>query len=337
MPLSKQRRSSDTISWWLIVAMLCVCLVGGYRLGFRIDPAGTVPPAIGLGILYAAMLFGRIGGRPRLQTGATAFMQMTLFTLAGVVLAYILAARAGPLWDASLASADRAMGLDWPSLFRLADTSHLAIWIGGLSYHSLTLQMIVCIVVLSASGRVDRLRVTVAAAISSGFVTILLSGAMPAMGNVFDPAAYRLLWPSVAWMERGMIAGLRDGTWRTLDLTQLMGIVTFPSYHATLPIILAWAQRDMPRWRIPAGLWAGVTIIATPVFGGHYGVDVLAGIMLALVALALAPRLVFIARPAMKAPGLYVGLAACNDNRLSSARALHRAGDTRCGAVDDVV
>jgi membrane-associated phospholipid phosphatase len=112
------------------------------------------------------------------------------------------------------------------------------------------------------------------------------------MGNVVDPAGFHHLWPSVAWMEQDMLRGLRAGTWRTLNLTQLMGIVTFPSYHATLPVILAWAQRDLPGWRVIAPVWAGLTILATPLFGGHYGVDVLAGIALAVVALWIAPALV---------------------------------------------
>jgi membrane-associated phospholipid phosphatase len=74
-----------------------------------------------------------------------------------------------------------------------------------------------------------------------------------------------------------------------IDLTQLMGIVSFPSYHATLPVILAWAQRDVRGWRFVAPVWAGVTILATPVFGGHYGVDVLAGLVMAVLSLSAAP------------------------------------------------
>jgi hypothetical protein len=224
--------------------------------------------------------------------GAVAFLQMTLFTVIGVVLSYALAARGGVLWDDRLAVADRMLGFDWPALFAAADRSGAALWIGGLAYHSLTVQMIVAIVVLSAAGQARRLSLAVTAAILSGFVTILLSGVTPAMGNVFDPAGYRHLWPSVAWMEQDMLRGLRSGTWRTLDLTRLMGIVTFPSYHATLPVILAWAQRDRPGWRVVAPVWAGLTIVATPLFGGHYAVDVLAGIGLAVVALWVAPALV---------------------------------------------
>jgi hypothetical protein len=287
----RDRCTGDTCAWWLLAVMFATCLAAAHGLGFRVDAWRALPPAVGLALLGGAALIGRRHAKPRLAAGATAFLQMTLFTLIGVVLAYALAARAGALWDARLAAADRALGFDWPAVFDAADRAPVALWIGGLAYHSLTLQMVTCIVAMSAYAQFERLRVAVAAAILAGFVTIVVSLWTPAMGNVFDPAHYRRLWPSIAWLEQAMIAGLRDGTWRVLDLSQLVGIVSFPSYHATLPVILSWAQRDTPGWRWIAPVWAGVTIVATPLFGGHYGVDVLAGLALAPLALAIAPRL----------------------------------------------
>jgi hypothetical protein len=86
-------------------------------------------------------------------------------------------------------------------------------------------------------------------AVLAGFVTILISLLMPAAGNLFDPSHYRHLWPSIAWLERDLVAGLRDGSGRVLDLTQLMGIVSFPSYHATLAALFIWCAGDLPRQR----------------------------------------------------------------------------------------
>lgn len=287
--------------------MTLSCLVAGHGMGFAIDPVRAVPPAVVLLLLWAGRAYGRATGRTRLALGATAFLQMTLFTILGVVLAYALAARGAPLWDARLAAADRWLGFDWPILFRLADRVPPLLWIGGAAYHSLTIQMVACILVLSATGRGEALRLAVLAAVASGFATILLSGAMPAAGNLFDPAGYRHLWPSIAWMERDLIAGLRDGTGRVLDLSFLMGIVSFPSYHATLPVILAWAQRDVAGMRVAAPAWGAVTVLATPLFGGHYAVDVLAGLALAVPAIALAgwwsrPRVARIASAAPATP-----------------------------------
>ncbi len=289
MSKARIRSNGDAVTWWLVALMAMVCTLTVLGLGFRIAMPQSLIPLVGLTCLLSVMLVGKVRNRPLLCEGAAAFLQMTLFTLIGVVLSYGLAARAGPLWDRQFIVLDRAMGFDWPFLFAAADRLPVALWIGGLAYHSLTLQMVACILVLSATSQVDRLRTAVTAAIASGFVTILISGLMPALGNVFDPGLYIHLWPSVAWREQGMLVGLRDGSWRTIDLTQMMGIVTFPSYHATLPIILTWAVGKTSWCRIIAPIWATVTIFATPLFGGHYAVDVLAGAGLAVLALWIAP------------------------------------------------
>ncbi len=278
-------RSCDTVIWWLIAAMAASGLIAGAGLGFRIDMPKSLIAVAGVAALFGAMAIGMTRAKPRLTIGARAFLQMTMFTLVGVVLSYVLAARGGVLWDERLRAIDRALGLDWPRLFDAADRLGPWLWLGGFAYHSLTVQMIVCIVLLSATHQAARLRVAVTAAVASGFATILISGAMPALGNVFDPADYRYLWPSVAWVEQAMLAGLRDGSWRVIDLTQPMGIVTFPSYHATLPIILTWAIWRTPRWRVVSALWSTLTIAATPLFGGHYAIDLVAGAGLALLAL----------------------------------------------------
>lgn len=261
--------------------MLVSFLIAQNHRSFTVDPVRAIPATASLIALGIALAIGKSTGRPRLAAGATAFLQMTLFTLLGVVLAYALAANSGALWDARLAAADRAMGFDWLAVLGRLDTFPVAIWLLGLAYHSLTLQMIVVIVALSGRAEFDTLRTAVCAAILSGFVTILISGFTPAMGNLFDPSHYHHLWPSVAWLERGLISGLRDGSRRVLDLTMLMGIVSFPSFHATLAAIFIWAFRAIPRLAWPGRAWAILTIVATPVFGGHYGVDVVMGLILA--------------------------------------------------------
>jgi hypothetical protein len=294
-------RSADTASW-LVLAMMAIATVGSIRgRGFGVDGPRAVPLCLGLVVLVAGVCVGKRRRQARLAAGATAFLQMTLFAVLAVTLAYALAARGAPLWDTALAAADARLGLRWPAIFSAADRAPAALWLGGVAYGSLTTQMIVCIVALSATGRVDELRRAVAAALISGAVTVLLSGVMPAAGNLFDPAGFRHLSPSIAWQERGLIEGLRDGTGRVLDFSRLMGIVSFPSYHATLPVILAWALRDVRGLRIAAPAWAVVTIVATPIFGGHYGVDVLGGLALAVIAIVFAP--VVVTRKAIEPEG----------------------------------
>ena len=269
--------------------MFGACLLVGYVMGFDVLLTRAVLPLAGIGVLAAAIVLGRAQNNIRLAAGATAFLQMTLFTILGVVLAYLLAASGAPLWDARLAAADARLGIAWPTLLAAADRMpRLFLLVGGVAYHSLVLQMVACILVLAGTARLDRLRTTAAAAVLSGTITIVASGLMPAMGNLFDPDRYHALWPSVAWLDRELIQGLRDGTQRSVDLSHMTGIVSFPSYHAALPVILAWGVYPVRKLRVPAAVWAGLTIVATPLFGGHYAVDVLAGLLLAVAALIVA-------------------------------------------------
>ena len=170
----------DMPSWLLIAAMFMSFLAAQYNHVFSVDPVRAAPAIASVTSLGAAMVIGRRSGRPRLAAGATAFLQMTLFTLLGVVLAYALAAQSGALWDDRLAAADRAIGFNWLLVWGLLDKVPPAIWVLGLAYHSLTVQMIVVIVALSDLSKFDTLRTAVCAAILSGFVTILISGLVPA-------------------------------------------------------------------------------------------------------------------------------------------------------------
>ncbi len=277
--------------------MLLCFLAMQPRDPFRVDLARAVLPALGVaGLAVWAML----AKGERLRAAAVAFLQMTLFTLLGVVLAYAAAAGAGPLWDARLAAADRALGLSWPALRGTLDAMPPLVWVLGAAYGSLIAQMVVVILALAAAGRLERLRAAVCAAVLAGFATVLVAALVPAMGNLFDPAGYHHLWPSIAWRERGIIGGLRDGSLRVIDLSAMMGIVSFPSYHATLAAIFIWAFRGLPSGRVGAG-WAALTIVATPVFGGHYAVDVLAGLLLAPVSVWAAKRLVRVDGAALSA------------------------------------
>jgi membrane-associated phospholipid phosphatase len=258
---------------------------------FRLALETAILPGLGILVLLAAALGGRLLQRPRLAAAATAFLQLTLFTMLGVMLSYVLAGRAGPLWDVRFAAWDSALGFDWPAIWSILDRSNTLVWLLGLAYHSLIPQMIVAVVALSSRGELDELRITVNAAILAGFGTVLLSGLLPGSGNLFDPDSYRHLWPSVAWSQGELIAGLRDGSMRVLDLGAMEGIVTFPSYHAALAAIFIWSFRTVPGLAVPGALWAGLTIVATPLVGGHYAVDVVAGLALVPVCIPAAQYL----------------------------------------------
>ncbi len=70
----------------------------------------------------------------------------------------------------------------------------------------------------------------------------------------------------------------------------------FPSLHASLSItvlLLAWTTRaEFPRWVVLAAVLAGSVVLSTMALGIHWATDVVAGAVLAVVATAIATRVV---------------------------------------------
>ena len=82
----------------------------------------------------------------------------------------------------------------------------------------------------------------------------------------------------------------RDGALRHLDLLGLGGIVTFPSFHAASAVLYAWALWPV-RWMRPIVVLAFTAMLAaTPINGGHYLIDIIAGIAIAVLAIVAARR-----------------------------------------------
>jgi len=86
--------------------------------------------------------------------------------------------------------------------------------------------------------------------------------------------------------------GLRDGSYRLVMAVGSEGIITFPSLHAALAVILMAAF-----WAVPIARWISVVVnslmlAATPIDGSHYLVDVLAGVAIAVVCLLAARKFV---------------------------------------------
>jgi membrane-associated phospholipid phosphatase len=124
-----------------------------------------------------------------------------------------------------------------------------------------------------------------------------MSPLFPAMNQFayqqLSPAAFPHLNVADGYTELQDLMALRSGTFTSLQLRNLQGIIAFPSYHAALAAITLWGfWRSRTGWiRWPGAGLALATIAATPIDGGHYLVDVIAGLSIAVVSIAAARRL----------------------------------------------
>ena len=94
--------------------------------------------------------------------------------------------------------------------------------------------------------------------------------------------------PATRELHLPIFHGLRDGSFRALTGLASEGIITFPSFHAALAVIFIVAL-----WPMPVLRWFGVVVnvlmlAATPIDGGHYFIDMVAGIVIAVLCIMAA-------------------------------------------------
>jgi hypothetical protein len=202
-----------------------------------------------------------------------------LIALLIVQAAPITATFAFPLRDSLWRSFDQHLGIDVPATMALV-RRHPMINVLLLRAYAFTLHpLVLCAIFLPALlGKKEAAQRFV---LSNAFSFVL---ALPLM--IFLPA----VGPWVGWSFppdklqmacEATIHALRHGS---LDIhDNFGGIVCLPSFHAFWAIVSAQALFPFRYLRYPAIIVAGLITISTVTTGWHYGVDVMAGILMVIV------------------------------------------------------
>lgn len=283
---------------WIGIGALGVVLAFGLLLtGFSIELTGLAI-AVGYVGLYAGFAHANARSQRRRDPqvmfvlGGTA--QIVLLTAVMTPLTYVAASAALPIQDASLLAIDRALGLDWAGYVGYVDARPALAALMNCGYGMIRWPIFAIPVVLSAMGRYRRIEEFTFAFGLALFVTTLISGLVPAIGVYqeigLDPAVLKHIDPAAYLDQLRDLPPTRAGTLRQLELLNLGGIVTFPSFHAASAVLYTWALWPL-RWARPLVVVVnGVMLAATPLNGGHYFVDVFAGVAIAVAAIAAARR-----------------------------------------------
>jgi hypothetical protein len=222
--------------------------------------------------------------------GGTA--QIVLITMLMAPFTYIASAANFPMQDAALMAIDKALGFDWLGYVSFVNERPLlAIWL-DFGYNMIKWPLFIIPVALAAAREYRRLQEYTLAFALALVVTTAISAFVPALGafelSGFAVTDFSSLNPDAYVPPLRDVPMLRDGSLRVLELGKLTGIVTFPSFHAASAVLYAWALWASP-WLRPVGIVANLAMLAaTPVTGGHYLIDVAAGIALAVLAIVAA-------------------------------------------------
>ena len=296
---ASSRRSYDDSGWALLAIAFLIITALELRRPLPIEPRSVIPFLTACTPLATASYFyQRIRLREDLAAVATGLLQILSFSALGCVLQYLLAREGGEMWSGTLLGWDQALGLDWRAMATRMNGQHWLYWAFGLAYKALIPQAVAIAVLLGWQGRLLELRTYILAGMICGGTSILLSSMMPAV----DCSVYLGLSQStlpnldfnISYAAAVELDALRTGKLTLIKLSEMQGIVTFPSYHAGLASASCWASlKNGSRWvGFLGALMAIATIVSAPIRGGHYFIDIVFGIAIGGASVFAATRLV---------------------------------------------
>jgi membrane-associated phospholipid phosphatase len=293
----------DQFIWAIIAAVVATVLIATAISDFRIAWPSFAMPTATCAALVAGSWFYRVRrADPALASALGCTAQIIAFGAVGAPLSYLAASFDLPLRDGIFDGLDRALGFDWSALFDFVTAQPVLSTVMRLAYVSFTIQASLAVLALAFFRQLLWLRVFVLSFILTALVTIAVAAVLPGVG-AWElhgmPSGADVTIP-IAQSSLPVFHALRDGTLRQLVAIGAEGIITFPSLHAALGLILMAALWPIAGLRLIAIAVNAVMIAATPIDGMHYLVDVIAGLLIALACLAAARTLA--ARIAMRAP-----------------------------------
>ncbi|WP_262030575.1 phosphatase PAP2 family protein [Microvirga sp. Mcv34] len=208
----------------------------------------------------------------------------------GHVVSYL--SRSQPFWDDLLARGDKALGFDWVAMLQWANDHPVVTALAYGIYMSAGFQSIMAPILLAGLGRYRALQVSTVALLLTLIVTYGIAWVLPALGTYefygIDPSQHPNIAVRVASLHVPEIMGMRDGSILNISRLAPTGLITFPSFHAANAVLLAWALWQVPYLRYPGLVLNGLMLLATPLHGSHFLVDVMAGALNAGMAIAAA-------------------------------------------------
>ena len=311
------------LNWIPLLAMCAAFALVVAASSFSFEPVGlaicfaVIAVYAGLAYYNAKMPHRR---DPQIVFALGATAQLALVIVIMGPLTYLAAAADFPMQDANLHAIDLMLGLDWRAYLNFVnDHPLLAEWLSA-GYSMIKWPILGIPIVLAAAGRFRRLQEFTLAFSLALIVTTVVSAFVPAIGTYYQlgltAADYPNLYPRAYLDQLRDLPLVRDGSLRYLDLFALTGIVTFPSFHAASAALYAWAFWPV-RWARPIGIVAnGAMLAGTPIDGGHYFIDLIAGVAVTVLAVMAAKRVSRALEGVAERPDLF---AAPSDPRESAA------------------
>ena len=291
--------------WCFIVAAALAATAANIAAGisFRPQQLGyvvlVVIAALGLSAFYTVL-------RPdervaRLFRGA---IELFLLSFLCGSLSYAATSLNRPLWDDVFVAWDQALGFDWRHWLGVLNEHPKVNLVLALAYHSMWPQLVLVIVALVTTRDYRRLDVFLLAFGFAAAVTVVIAGFMPALSPLahfaITPTDHPNIVLAVPREFEAQALALRDGSLRLIELGEAQGLITFPSFHTVVAVLLLIGFRHVPYLRWVSLILNVLMLLSIPIEGSHYLVDLIAGVGVALFAWGLARLTADSAAPSLR-------------------------------------
>ncbi|RED17747.1 phosphatase PAP2 family protein [Parasphingopyxis lamellibrachiae] len=197
-----------------------------------------------------------------------------------------------PWADATLSQLDSMIRFDWHAYIRWLDGQRWLLSIMNWTYTGLNGYSIFFFLLLALFP--DRRAACfefIALFVVSASLCMTLGMFFPAQAAMVyyapDLAGFQHVHDSLGTYHISSLNMLREAPAPVLELDSLPGLVTFPSFHTAMGVVLIYACRRSLFLLVPS-LGINLSMIAaTPLYGSHYGIDILGGIVAALATIAI--------------------------------------------------
>ncbi len=257
-------------AWAFVIAWAAGAAAWSWRAEFRLVGAWHIV-VIGTVLLLVSAAYRRRDRRVADMFEVTALW--LAISLVGLLTTALMTRTAAPLVDSMLIAADARLGFSWPLWTGWVDSHPLLRLCLLLAYVSLLPQFALSLVYLPLTGRVERI-------IEMAVITVL--ALIPALLCVrFVPA----LGPFAAFgmtdqaMYLPTMLALRGGA-EVFDISYNgAALVTFPSFHAIWALALVYIHRGNGRLTLAVATLNAAVLASVISEGGHYLVDLIAGVI----------------------------------------------------------
>jgi membrane-associated phospholipid phosphatase len=269
-------------------ALFLLVILGGVITGVvrvRVDELSGI--ALPLATLWGCGIGCQIIGASR--AGQWLKMTSIFFVMAGTgaLASAVLARVSAPYADSLFIQLDHALffGFDWKGAVNAIDQYPRLDLCLSYAYNSLSWQPQALTAYFCATGRPEHPWRALSMLAVALVLCIFIFPFCPAVGGY---AYFGIPWNAVpnvlvgaAWKYPVLLQELKAGQVDYLGLRTLEGIVAMPSFHASCAVILAWAFWSSLLLRLPFLVLNATMLVSTVPIGGHYIVDVVAGMLTA--------------------------------------------------------